>query len=110
MQSGFDAMNTLLQAGVKLGAVIASNNFMAYGAIKAIREAGFRIPQDIALAAFDVVDETELISPRVTSINQPAAEIGVQAARILMQRITVPSDQTHTNLLLGTIFVPGDSW
>lgn len=110
MQSGFDAMNTLLQTGSRLDAVIASNNFMAYGAIKAIRDAGLRIPQDMALAAFDVVDETALISPRVTSINQPASEIGVQAARILMQRITVPSDITHTNLLLDTIFVPGDSW
>lgn len=110
IQSGYDAMNTLLNIGSKIDAVIASNNFMGYGAIRAIKEAGMSIPRDIAMAAFDFVDETELLSPKITSINQPAAEIGVQSARILMKRITAKNDLTHTNLLLDTFFLPGDSW
>jgi DNA-binding LacI/PurR family transcriptional regulator len=110
MQSGYRGMSQLLEKGGKLDAVIVSNNFMAYGAIKKIREAGLAIPEDIAIAAFDLVDETELIYPKVTSINQPATEIGECAADILLMRITTQPDGTYNKRFLDTIFLPGESW
>ncbi len=109
MRSGYDGMKRLLEISKNLDSVIVSNNFMAYGAVKAVREAGLSIPGDIAFAAFDVVDETELISPKITSINQPASEIGERAAGILLRRITAQA-KGYSNILLDTLFSSGESW
>jgi len=110
MKSGYEAMRELLARDAGLDAVIVSNNFMTYGAMKAIAEAGLSVPGDIAVAAFDVVDESELIHPKITSINQPATEIGEQAAKILLRKLSAPEQGVHTNLLLDTVFSPGESW
>lgn len=67
-------------------AVLAANDFLMYGAIKAIYERGLKIPEDIAVACFDANDETGLISPGITAIIQPAYEIGSIAAEIIMRR------------------------
>ncbi|MDD4495523.1 MAG: LacI family DNA-binding transcriptional regulator [Eubacteriales bacterium] len=108
-KSGYDGMKTLIERSV-LDSVIVCNNFMTYGAIKAIREAELKIPEDIAVAAFDVVDESELICPKITSIYQPAMEIGECAAEILLNRIKSKHDGIYNNRLLDTTFYAGDSW
>jgi len=85
-ESGYRIMREWLMRKEKPTAVFAANDFLMYGAIKAIYENGLKIPDDIAVACFDANDETGLISPGITAVIQPAYEIGTIAAEIIMRR------------------------
>jgi len=88
LESGYSIMSKWLkQIEIeKPLALFAANNFIAYGAIKAINEAGLKIPEDVAVVCFDAVDVTGLIKPQITSVNQPAFEIGTIAANIILRK------------------------
>jgi LacI family transcriptional regulator len=64
---------------------------MTIGTMRALREARLRIPQDIALVAFDDFEWADLFSPRLTTIAQPCLEIGAEAVRLLLSRLADPS-------------------
>lgn len=84
-ETGRLIMKDFLQRSDRPTAVCVANNFMAYGAVKSIFEAGLSIPDDISIGAFDVVDTTGLIKLQMTSIVQPAEDIGVVAADMCVQ-------------------------
>ncbi|MCU6709631.1 LacI family transcriptional regulator [Paenibacillus sp. J5C_2022] len=85
-ESGYSIMKSWLEQDEIPTAVFAANDFLLYGAIKAIIEKGLKIPQDIACVCFDANDETGLLRPQITSIIQPAEKIGSIAADIIMRR------------------------
>lgn len=85
-ESGYRIMREWLEREDRPTAVFAANDFLLYGAIKAIYEKGLTIPGDIAVACFDANDETGLLTPRITSVVQPAFEIGAIAADLIMRR------------------------
>jgi LacI family transcriptional regulator len=68
-------------------AVFASNNLMALGLLRAIRELGLRCPEAISVAAFDDFEEASLFTPGLTTIAQPTTEIGAKAVEIVLKRI-----------------------
>ncbi|MFF9377852.1 LacI family DNA-binding transcriptional regulator [Streptomyces griseoluteus] len=68
-------------------AVFAADNLMALGALDAIRARGLRVPEDIALAAFDDIPWFVHTDPPVTAIAQPTGELGRAAVRALVARI-----------------------
>jgi LacI family transcriptional regulator len=75
-------------------AVFCANNFIAFGAIRALREAGIRVPDDMSMVAFDDLPEAWMSEPFLTVTRQPAYDIGYRAAALLMDHITgarVPS-------------------
>ncbi|MFG3245223.1 LacI family DNA-binding transcriptional regulator [Streptomyces sp. NPDC048187] len=69
------------------GAVFAADNLMALGALDAVRARGLRVPEDIALAAFDDIPWFVHTDPPVTAIAQPTRELGRAAVRALVERI-----------------------
>jgi LacI family transcriptional regulator len=71
-------------------ALVAGNNLMALGAMRALRERGLAVPQDVALVAFDDFEWADLFSPRLTTIAQPCRQIGETAVRLLLERIHAP--------------------
>ncbi len=87
IEGGYREMIALMNAPVKPQAVVVHNNTMAIGALRAIREMGLRIPNDIAIAAFDEVNLADLVDPPLTVVVQPAEEMGRAAARMLVDRI-----------------------
>ena len=84
--SGYIEMGELIRQG-DCTAVFAGNDPMAIGAIKAIKESGLRIPEDIAVAGFDNTFPSTLVSPSLTTINVPTYQLGVIAANRLIKRI-----------------------
>jgi LacI family transcriptional regulator len=68
-------------------AVFATDNLMALGAMDVIRERGLRVPQDIALAAFDDIPWFLHTAPPLTAIAQPTKELGRAAVRALVDQI-----------------------
>ncbi len=68
-------------------AIVAANNFMAIGALRALRSSGRRVPQDVALACFDDVEVAAEIDPFLTVMAQPAYTMGTLAMQLLLERI-----------------------
>jgi DNA-binding LacI/PurR family transcriptional regulator len=85
--SGYDKMRTLLQLRPRPTAVLAGNDLIAYGALKAIREAGLECPMDISIVGFDDLESSEYTDPALTTVAQPAYQMGASGADLLLNRI-----------------------
>lgn len=88
--SGLDTMRLLLKRGKPFSAVFTQCDELAFGAILAMRQAGLQIPQDISVIGYDDIAVSEYYDPPLTTIHQPIREVGVQAARMLIQQIEDP--------------------
>jgi DNA-binding LacI/PurR family transcriptional regulator len=87
---GYQAAVRLLQTGERFTALFAFNDVCAIGAIRAFREAGLRVPDDISVVGFDDIYEAAFHIPALTTIRQPLQKMGALAAETLTQRITNP--------------------
>jgi DNA-binding LacI/PurR family transcriptional regulator len=87
-------------------AIISANNLMGIGALKAIREAGLRIPVDLDLVVFDELgDMGELLDPPLTFVRQPALEMGAEAASLLLERMRSGGTQPPRSLVFEPVLV-----
>jgi LacI family transcriptional regulator len=68
-------------------AIFAANNFIAFGAMRGLRGAGLRVPEDVSIVAFDDLPVAWLSDPFMTVVDQPAYEIGRRAAELLLSRL-----------------------
>lgn len=105
MTGGYQAMQTMLQSGVKFTALIASNDSSAIGAMKALRAlTDLQIPRDVAIIGFD--DQPDAIAqvPPLTSVHVPLLEIGQQALTLMSDHLNgiqdLESVQLPTRLML----------
>lgn len=69
--------------------LLAANNFITIGAMKALQEAGLRVPEDMALAGFDDLPPAMVTFPFFTVASQPAYEMGQRATKLLIERLVV---------------------
>lgn len=69
-------------------AIFCINDMMASGCLKALREAGVRVPEDIAVCGFDNMEFSDFLYPSLTTIDQSFEEMGTSAIRMLHQVIT----------------------
>lgn len=83
-ETGYTAMQQILNTGEPFDAVYAMNDLMAFGAVRALRERGLRVPEDIAIVGFDDVRLAAFCDPPLTTINEPDDDHGRQAALMLM--------------------------
>lgn len=72
---------------IKCTAICCANDLMAIGAIQALREKKFKIPEDISIVGFDDIETAKLIDPSLTTIRQPAYEMGAKASEILINSL-----------------------
>ena len=83
----YNIVKTLLEQKEKFDALFIWDDRLAIGAIKAIFEAGMRIPKDIAIIGYDDIEISEYFYPPLTTIKQPSYEIGETATRILLDKL-----------------------
>lgn len=95
---GMSAARDLLARRVPFTAVFAMNDLMAVGAMVALREAGLRIADDVSVVGFDDIELAACTSPGLTTIRQPAHELGRRAAETLLARIQ--QQPYHTRVIL----------
>ncbi len=97
-QAGYLAMRRLLEANEKRpSAVFMSSDIQAMGAIKAVREAGLRMPDDIAMVGFDDIELAEYLG--LTTIKQPMFKMGEQAVDRLLTLIDNPdAERQHMRI------------
>jgi DNA-binding LacI/PurR family transcriptional regulator len=86
MQDGYEATSALLSLADPPTAIWTINDYLAVGALRAIHDAGLRVPEDVALAGCDGTALSAQLSPPLTTIAIPAEEEGRHAARMLLAR------------------------
>lgn len=89
--NGAAAMHDLLDRGASFDAVFGLNDTLAQGAVRVLQEAGFRVPDDVAVIGFDDLDETRYTLPTLSTVDPGRTEIAETAIRMLMERIKDPN-------------------
>lgn len=85
-ESGYEAVAKLPPLDVQAGmAILAQNDLMAIGAIKALQEKGIKMPEEIAVIGFDNIPLASYISPELSTVAVPAYELGATAMRVLIE-------------------------
>ncbi|MQY10158.1 Ribose operon repressor [Streptomyces sp. RB5] len=83
--SGAEAMAELLADEPALDAVFAANDLMAVGALRALREAGRRVPEDVAVVGFDDTEAAAYTAPPLTTVRSPMADQALETVRLLLR-------------------------
>ena len=94
--SGYTCMKVLLEQD--LDAVFAGSDVMAIGAMRAINERGLRIPDDISIVGFDDIPLAAVTTPPLTTVRQPAAQLGTVASQALIDLLEGQLHQPFENV------------
>ena len=97
------ASHRLLDHAEPPTALVAGNNAMTIGVMHALRERDLRVPDDIALVAFDDFPWSELFRPHLTVVAQPTSAIGAQAVQLLLARLDDPDRAPQSVRLKATL-------
>ncbi len=92
-ESGYDMTWQLLAVSPRPTAIFAANNFIAIGALRALREAGLRVPDDMSVVTFDDLVPGFLVEPFLTVANQPAYEMGRRSVELLLAQLSSSSGE-----------------
>jgi DNA-binding LacI/PurR family transcriptional regulator len=102
--SGFDGglrlTTALIDSGNLFSAILAFDDLTALGAIRALWQAGRRVPEDCSVIGFDDVPQAELNSPGITTIRQPMQEMGSLATRLVLEAISAPEAAASSKQLV----------
>ena len=85
--TGYEAMRKLLRITPRPDGVFCYNDPVAIGAMRAIADAGLRVPEDIAVAGAGNVHYSDFLAVPLTTVDQGTCEIGKRAADLLLERI-----------------------
>ncbi len=89
--SGHRAMAELIERAPEIDGVFAASDTMAAGALGALRAAGRRVPDDVAVIGFDDFPLAQHTDPKLTTVRQPLEEIGHTMVRLLLEEMEEPS-------------------
>lgn len=95
ISQGYDAMERLLNKMPDLTAVFAMSDTMALGAIRAIRDRGMQVPEDISVVGFDGIELGNYLTPKLTTIRQDRETIAARSVEILLSNISEGVGAVH---------------
>jgi DNA-binding LacI/PurR family transcriptional regulator len=107
-ESGYDAMARLLGRVPQLDAVFVANDIMAIGAIRALRDAGKHVPDDVSVVGFDDIPAAARHDPPITTVSQQVEQMGRILAETLLTRLQGDAEP-HQVVLPTTLIVRGSS-
>jgi LacI family transcriptional regulator len=99
-EPGYFAAQSLLGAKIPFTAIFAFNDVAAIGAIRALREAGLRVPQDVSVVGFDDVQSAAYQNPALTTVRQPLRNMGMLAAEAIVRQINSPNEHHGTRQVM----------
>ena len=92
--------NGFMETGLKFSAILAFDDYTALGVIRALWNAGRRVPEDCSVIGFDDIPLADISTPGITTIRQPMMEMGKLATRLVLEAMASPKDgPAVTNLL-----------
>ncbi|WP_424768520.1 LacI family DNA-binding transcriptional regulator [Paenibacillus sp. sgz302251] len=105
--TGYTAMKEILAGQIRPTACFIASDPMAIGALKALQEAGVRVPEEMALVGFDNIEITAFMNPPLSTVNIFPEQIGKTAAQLLFERLNGREARIHSNI--GTQLVIRES-
>jgi LacI family transcriptional regulator len=108
-KGGYEATRRLLDDHIAFTAVFAANDLSAIGVVTALTQSGFRVPEDVSVVGFDDLRLAAYISPPLTTVRQPAAEIAQRATEILIDLTQGTKVRTMRQLLPPKLVVRGST-
>lgn len=89
----------MIEHGHTFTAIFCGNDNIAIGAVKALHEAGLRVPDDVSLIGFDDIDVVKHLTPSLTTVQVNKEAIGAVAIRSLMSRVADPERASVTSII-----------
>src|ERR1017187_927241 len=99
-EPGYFAAQRLLAAKTHFTALFAFNDVSAIGAIRAFREAGLRVPQDVSVVGFDDVQSAAFQNPGLITVRQPLRTMGILAAEAILRQIASPTERPSSRQVM----------
>jgi len=97
-ESGYLPVQKLLSRTRDFTAIFCFNDIAAIGAMRALKDAGIGVPEDVSVIGFDDILGASYHTPSITTVRQPLEEMGRAGARILLERIARPADDFEPEL------------
>ncbi|HVJ07706.1 MAG TPA: LacI family DNA-binding transcriptional regulator [Acidisarcina sp.] len=97
---GYLPMKEMLSRNLDFTAVFCFNDIAAIGAIRAIQDAGLRVPEDISVIGFDDIVSAAYYRPSLTTVRQPLREMGTTGAELLLERIAHPEKPYPSEIVM----------
>ena len=101
--SGFEAVNDLLDRGVKFDGIVSASDMLAIGAMRALSMRGIKVPADVSVVGYDDIDVASFSSPALTTIRQDVLKAGHLLVTKLMRQLSghnSPSERLQTELIV----------
>jgi len=99
-ESGCEMAQQVLATTPRPTALFAANNVIAVGALRALRQAGLRVPEDLSVVAFDDMTSGLMVEPFLTVVDQPAYEMGQRATELLLARLSGSATEIYQEIVL----------
>lgn len=106
---GRAGMRELLAHPVPPTAVFCANDLVAMGALDVLKERGLRVPEDVAIVGCDDIELASVVTPKLTTVRHPAAELGRQAAALLVSRMSKDFNGSGREVVIGTELILRES-
>ena len=103
--SGYHCTKELLSKGQPFTALLAGNDYMALGAIRALHEAGMSVPQDVSVVGFDDISMAAYFDPPLTTVRQDFEALGKESVEFLVSLIENPDMTVHQRVLYPELIV-----
>ena len=108
-ENGYQAMQQLLALEDHPTAIFCASDLLAIGAIEAIKDAGLNVPEDFSIIGYDGIDLSQLITPRLTTIRQDSAAMGLMAAEKMLNMIESKEKKEGESITIRTELMMGQS-
>ncbi|SCJ81625.1 Glucose-resistance amylase regulator [uncultured Flavonifractor sp.] len=95
MQAGYEAAMQLLSRNPNLTAIFALSDVIALGAMRAIRDLGLRIPEDISIVGYDDITASRFSIPRLTTVHQNTTALASQGSKALLEHLHYATEPVH---------------
>ena len=95
MENGYETTKALIESGAQFTALFCISDVLAVGALRALADAGIRVPEDVSVAGFDGQELAQYTIPRLTTIKQPLLDISEETMRLLFDLIEEKRGHKH---------------
>ena len=101
-----DAINKLIEKNIKFDGIFAINDWLALGALYALKDNNFKIPDEVKIVGFDNVSISKYSYPNITTVNQNKKLMGRTAAKTLLDLINnkQTKNKIHTKLPIDIVY------
>ena len=102
-ESGYELTKELLQTLRRPDAVICADNYIAYGCMEALKEAGLSVPQEMGVVTFDDYPFSRVLKPKLSVVGIDVFDVGEQAGRYMIQKIKKPNFYVQSYITIPTL-------